>query len=76
MLGIILRFLPEDKRQLLELAMRIVANLDTPEERKAVIAYGMEILSPHSEGGTRATIGEWAKLGSKLGVLRSPKSTK
>ena len=69
----ILKFLPADKRGLLELAIRITASLDTATERKAVAEYGLEMLSPDSDGGTRCTVGEWAKFGSKLGVLRGPK---
>ena len=64
MLGIILRFLPEDKRQLLELAMRITSSLNTAEERKAVAKYGMTMMN---DG--KVTVGEWAKFGSKLGIL-------
>ena len=68
----ILRFLPVDKRVLLELAIRIVSSLDTAAERKAVTEYGLKMLSPDSDGGSRCTVGEWAKFGSKLGVLRAP----
>ena len=64
MLGIILRFLPEDKRQLLELAVRITASLNTAKERKAVAEYGMSMLK---DG--KVTVGEWSRFGSKLGIL-------
>jgi hypothetical protein len=60
----LLRFLPEDKRVLLELAMRIVGSLDTAAERKAVAEYGARMLD---DG--KVTVGEWAKFGSKLGIL-------
>ena len=60
----ILKFLPADKKALLELAIRITASLDTPEERKAVADYGLEML----EDG-KVSVGEWAKFGSKLGIL-------
>ena len=60
----LLRFLPEDKRVLLELAMRIVGSLDTAAERKAVAAYGAKMLD---DG--KVTVCEWAKFGSKLGIL-------
>ena len=60
----ILRFLPEDKRALLELAMRITSSIDTAEERKRVADYGMEMLK---DG--KVTVGEWAKFGSLLGIL-------
>jgi hypothetical protein len=61
----LLKFLPADRRALLELALRITSSLDTAEERKAVAAYGLEML----EDG-KVTVGEWARFGSKLGILR------
>ena len=60
----ILRFLPEDKKNMLVLAMRIVASLDSGAERKEAIDYGIKML----EDG-KVTVGEWAKFGSKLGIL-------
>jgi len=64
MLGIILRFLPEDKRQLLELAMRITSSLNTAKERKDVAEYGMAMLH---DG--KVSVSEWSRFGSKLGIL-------
>ena len=61
----LLKFLPQDKRALLELAIRIPSALDTAAERKAVAEYGAEMLRDGS-----VTVGEWAKFGSKLGILR------
>jgi hypothetical protein len=61
----LLKFLPEDRRALLELALRITSSLDSAEERKAVAVYGLKML----EDG-RVTVGEWARFGSKLGILR------
>ena len=60
----ILRFLPADKKALLELAIRITASVDSAAERKAVADYGLEML----EDG-KVSVGEWAKFGSKLGIL-------
>ena len=60
----ILRFLPEDKRAMLELAMRITSSIDTAEERKRVANYGAEMLK---DG--KVTVSEWAKFGSLLGIL-------
>ena len=65
----ILRFLPEDTRQLIVLGQRIIASLDTPEERREAVQYGIELF----RGADGVTVGEWAKFGSKLGVLRAPK---
>tara|TARA_R110002020_G_C15931875_1_gene743876 strand:+ start:113 stop:391 length:279 start_codon:yes stop_codon:yes gene_type:complete len=63
-MNFILKFLPADKRALLELALRITSSLDTAEERKAVADYGIKML----EDG-KVNVGEWAKFGSKLGIL-------
>ncbi len=70
MLNLLMRFLPEDKKGLLELAMRMVANLDTPAERKAVAEYGIKMI----EGGV--TVNEWATFGKKLGVFKMEKGNK
>ena len=61
----LLRFLPQDKRALMELAVRITASLDTAAERKDVAEYGVLMLK---DG--KVTVGEWARVGSKLGILR------
>ena len=63
----LLKLLPSDKRALLELAIRITNSLDTAAERKAVAEYGVEMLKD-----SRVTVGEWAKFGSKLGILKGP----
>tara|TARA_Y100000310_G_scaffold218131_1_gene219290 strand:- start:190 stop:393 length:204 start_codon:yes stop_codon:yes gene_type:complete len=63
----LLKLLPADKRALLELAIRITASLDTAAERKAVADYGLEMLKDR-----KVTVGEWAKFGSKLGILKGP----
>jgi hypothetical protein len=63
----LLKLLPVDKRALLELAIRITSSLDTAAERKAVAEYGLEMLKDN-----KVTVGEWAKFGSKLGILRGP----
>ena len=65
LLGIIMRLIPEDKKILLKLAMRITASLDTARERKAVAEYGMTMMN---DG--KVTVAEWAKFGSKLGILK------
>lgn len=64
MMNLLLKFLPADKRALLNLALRITASLDTAAERKAVADYGVEMLR---DG--KISVGEWAKFGSKLGIL-------
>jgi len=61
----LLKFLPAETRTMIKLAQRITGSLDTAEERKAAIAYGVAMLA---DG--RVTVGEWAKFGSLLGILR------
>tara|TARA_R110002020_G_scaffold220045_1_gene427902 strand:- start:122 stop:334 length:213 start_codon:yes stop_codon:yes gene_type:complete len=64
----LLKFVPEDKRNLIVLGQRIIACLDTAEERKAAVDYGIQMLA---DG--RVTVGEWSQFGSKLGILRAPR---
>jgi hypothetical protein len=68
MMNWLMAFLPEDRKALLTLALRITNRLDTAAERKAVADYGVEMLA---DG--RVTVGEWSKFGSKLGILKGPK---
>jgi hypothetical protein len=63
----LLKLLPADKRALLELAIRITSSLDTAAERRDVAEYGLEMLKD-----SKVTVGEWAKFGSKLGILKGP----
>ena len=61
----ILKFLPADKRALLELAIRVTSALDTAAERKAVAEYGVKMLADGKVSGP-----EWLKLGKVLGIMR------
>ena len=70
----LLRFLPQDTKDLIILGQRIIASLDTPEERRAAVKFGIQMLSSDSEGGSRVTVAEWARFGSKIGCLRGPAS--
>ena len=64
-MNFLLKLLPADKRALLELAIRITQNLDTPEERKKVAKLTKEIFK---DG--KVSISEWSRLGSALGVFK------
>ena len=68
MMEILMKFLPADKRAMIELAMRMVAKLDTPAERQAVAEWGMRAFQ---DG--KITVPEWGELGGKLGILTGPK---
>ena len=61
----ILKLLPKDKRNMLELGMRIVASLDTAAERKEAIDYGIHMLK---DG--KVSVSEWRRFGAKLGIFR------
>ena len=63
----LLMFLPQDTKQLIVLGQRIISCLDTPAERKAAVQYGIQMFR---DG--RVEVGEWARFGSKLGVLKGP----
>ena len=68
MLQMLMKFLPADKRAMIQLAMRMVAKLDTPAERKAVAEYGIAAFKDGS-----VSITEWATIGGKLGILTGPR---
>jgi|TARA_R110000824_G_scaffold189019_1_gene370463 hypothetical protein len=65
MLGLLMKFLPEDKKALLELALRMVNALDTPEERKAAAEQGIKMFA---DG--RVTVTEWSSFGKALGIFK------
>ena len=67
-----LKFLPEDKRNMIELAMRIFSAMDTEKERNDVLAYALKMFDPSGPGGGRVTIAEWGTLGGKLKIMRGP----
>ena len=68
MLQMLLRFLPADKRAMIQLALRMVSKLDTAAERKAVADWGIQAFS---DG--KISVPEWGELGGKLGILTGPK---
>ena len=61
--------LPKEYRNLIEVGSRIVSQLDTNEERSEALSFAMATLS---DG--KVTPGEWAKIGSRLGLLTGPTS--
>ena len=67
-MDMLLMFLPYKTRRLVMLGRQIIASLDTTDERDAAVDYGIKMLK---DG--RVTVAEWAKFGSKLGVLKGPR---
>ena len=68
MWNLLTKLLPADKRALLELALRITSSLDTPEERKQVAEYGVEILR---DG--KISVTERTRFGKLAGVFKKGK---
>jgi hypothetical protein len=69
MLDLLMRFLPADKRALLQLAMRMSDKLDTAEERQKVAEYGLAAF--RNDG--KISITEFTRLGKMMGILTAPK---
>ena len=67
-MDMLLMFLPYKTRRLIMLGKQIIARLDTTDERAAAVEYGIEMMK---DG--KVTVAEWAKFGSKLGVLKGPR---
>ena len=67
MFKMLIGLLPKEYRNLLEVGMRIVSQLDTPKERAEALTFAKLAL----EDG-KLTPGEWAQIGSKFGILRGP----
>ena len=73
---ILLRFLPEDIRNMVELGIRLFSALDTASERKDVLAYALKMFDPNGPGGGRVTGPEFMTLGGKLKIMRDPNKIK
>ena len=61
----LLKLLPQDKQDLIELGQRIFANLNTAEERAEVLNY---FQSAMADG--RISVGEWSSIGSRLQIYK------
>tara|TARA_R100001143_G_C3337303_1_gene122520 strand:- start:793 stop:1053 length:261 start_codon:yes stop_codon:yes gene_type:complete len=65
----VMKLLPVEYRNLIEVGLRIVSQLDTSKERSEALTFVKAVLA---DG--KCTPGEWAQIGSKLGILRGPTS--
>jgi hypothetical protein len=65
LLNLVMKFLPQEYKDYIDVTMRIFQRLNTAEERKAVIASLIRIQK--SDGYISAT--EWTVWGSQLGVI-------
>ena len=68
MIDLLIRFLPADKRAMIQLALQMVSKLETPQERKAVAEWGIRAFA---DG--KISVPEWGELGGKLGILTGPR---
>ena len=69
-LKFLIRFLPKEQQEMLVLGQRIFSKIETSDQRRSLLKYGETMLA---DG--RVTVGEWAKFGSKLGILRGSASS-
>ncbi len=67
----LIAMLPSKYKAMITAAEQIFTNIDTEEERREIIKHIDDMFNEQGSGGTRVTVGEWAKLGSKLGILKS-----
>ena len=65
----VMKLLPVEYRNLIEVGLRIVSQLNTSTERAEAITFTKAVLA---DG--KVTPDEWAQIGSKLGILRGPTS--
>ena len=67
MLGLLMKMLPVEYRNLIALGQRLLENLDTPAERSAVIE---KINNSFKDG--KISVPEWSGIGKALGILTGP----
>ena len=71
MKNLIMTLLPKKYVAMIKVAENILQNVDTAEERAEIVEHINEMFAETGSGGTRVTMGEWAKLGGKLGILKA-----
>ena len=64
MLSMLMGLLPKEYKQMVILDQRIMSQLDTKEERRDAVEYGIDMLADGV-----VTVSEWSKFGSRLGIL-------
>ena len=69
MFKILVGLLPKEYRNLIEVGLRVISQLNTPQERAQALNFATLALA---DG--KVTPGEWAQIGSKFGILRGPSS--
>jgi hypothetical protein len=67
---LLMALLPSNIKAMLEVSEKIFQNMDNNTKRKNIYEYILKIFDEDGEGGSRVTVGEWSKLGGKLGILK------
>ena len=67
---LLMALLPSNIKAMLEVSEKIFQNMDNNTKRKNIYEYILKIFDEDGDGGSRVTVGEWSKLGGKLGILK------
>tara|TARA_Y100000004_G_scaffold106254_1_gene119235 strand:+ start:1406 stop:1624 length:219 start_codon:yes stop_codon:yes gene_type:complete len=67
---LLMALLPSNIKSMLEVSEKIFQNIENDTQRKNIYNFILEIFDDDGDGGSRVTIGEWARLGSRLGILK------
>tara|TARA_R100001086_G_scaffold119382_1_gene61342 strand:+ start:2708 stop:2926 length:219 start_codon:yes stop_codon:yes gene_type:complete len=67
---LLMALLPSNIKSMLEVSQKIFQNIENDTQRKNIYNFILEIFDDDGDGGSRVTIGEWARLGSRLGILK------
>ena len=67
---LLMALLPSNIKAMLEVSQKIFQNIENDTQRKNIYNFILEIFNEEDDGGSRVTIGEWARLGSRLGILK------
>jgi len=69
MMNFLLKLIPKEYREYIDLATRIFQRLDTAEERRAAVRF---LIDAQTDDGY-ISAPEWTQGGSKLGIIGKPK---
>lgn len=67
---LLMALLPSNIKSMLEVSEKIFQNMDNDTKRKNIYEYILKIFDEDGDGGSRVTVGEWSKLGGRLGILK------
>ncbi len=70
MVGLLLKMLPRQYREMIDLAQNVFCRLDTAQERADAVKFFTDSLN--SDG--YISVPEWGQFGKKLGIVGRPKT--